>query len=280
MVRSSAADSTRCGPEVRAPGERFTGSHPLLFDLLTRHEPLTARTDRGLSARSGARRRPRLMVRSCAIDSIRCGPKARAPEGRFRGNCPLLFDLLTRHEPLTARTDRGLSARSGASRRPRLMVRSRAADSIRCGPKARAPEGRFMGSCPFLFDLLTADEPADCSDGPRAFSPQRREPETTPDGSFVRRRFHPLRAKGPRSGGEVHGKLPVPFRPAHGRGTCGLLGRTAGFQPAAARAEDDDGWFVRAPPFPPAAGHRPALRGKGSREATRSFFTCSPDMNC
>ncbi len=58
---------------------------------------------------------------------------------------------------------------------------------------------------------------ADCSGGPRASSPQRREPETAPDGSFVRRQFHPLRATGPRSGRQVHGK--------HGRRLRAALGR-------------------------------------------------------
>ncbi len=39
----------------------------------------------------------------------------------------------------TARADRGLSARSGASRRRCLKVHSCAADSTRCGPEVRAP---------------------------------------------------------------------------------------------------------------------------------------------
>ncbi len=76
------------------------------------------------------------------------------------GKPPVLFLTCSRDvDLLTARADRGLSARSGASRRRRLRVRSRAADSTRCGPQARAPEGQVHGklsrvshSCPLSIE--------------------------------------------------------------------------------------------------------------------------------
>ncbi len=222
-------------PQRREPETAFDGSfvrrqfHPLrttgprsgrqVHGMLTRHEPAAARADRGLSARSGASRRRRLTVRSCAVNSTRCGPEVRkagswgspgtnqfigrmltqrragdltvcgrqfhplrtgglrskaglgvtrhaaavmdcglsarsgASDGSFvrhqfhplRTGGPRsgrqFQGKLTRHEPAAARADRGLSARSGASRRRRLTVRSCAANSTRCGPQARAPEG-------------------------------------------------------------------------------------------------------------------------------------------
>ncbi len=73
--------------QEQEPG-RFMESHSFLFDLPTGQEPAIARTDRGLSARSGAGRRRCPRVRSCVADSIRCGPQARAPEERFMESGP------------------------------------------------------------------------------------------------------------------------------------------------------------------------------------------------
>ncbi len=102
----------------------------------------TARTDRGLSARSGACRRRRLRVRSCTADSTRCGPQARAPEGQFTGSTRSFRTCSPDINLRTAWPDRGLSARSGASRRRRLRVRSCAADSTPLRAKGPRSRGR------------------------------------------------------------------------------------------------------------------------------------------
>ncbi len=142
------------------------------------------------------------------------GPRAFSPQRREPETTPEGSFVRRRFQPLRATGPRSGYEPADCShgpraftpqrreRRRRLRVPSYAPDSTRCGPQARAPD----------MNRRTARTDRGL------FSPQRREPETTPEGSFVRRRFHPLRATGPHSGGRFMGMA----RPSrfHSERTC------------------------------------------------------------
>ncbi len=154
---------------------------------------------------------------------------------RLTGSHPFLLDPLTRNEP--ADCSDGPRAFSPQRLEPGTMLDGfvrvapipPAADH---GPALRRADS-WEVAC-FFLDLLTRHEPADYSDGPRAFSRLSARSGWSRGrclmGSFVWRQFHPLRATGPRSGGEVHGESPVP------RMIGGRSGEAPSLRPSGAQA--------------------------------------------